>query len=98
VLDLVAGAVRARRRTLKGRFKRQRLATRELWEAHRIAWANVPPDRLFWGQFEDLAKRSTHTVKALSWPATCDFGPCWPTRASCSYMRTCASARGMRPR
>lgn len=70
----------------------------EVWEATRVGWRDVPPERLFWGSFESLAKRSTQTVQAISRPATCDFGPCWPTRASCSYAYVCAQALRVRPR
>lgn len=88
---------RDKRRLQGGRFLAQRRRNAEAW-AHAAVWGSkstVGP--VFWGVFKDLAKETTFGPEAISEAAQCDFGPCWPTRRSCSYMRVCSARRHHTP-
>lgn len=91
-------AWRAKRRLQAGCFARQRKATRAVWDYVSMWGPEIDASGRMWGFLDDLAKRSTFRERVVSSLSTCDFGPCWPTRASCSYARVCTSATRMHTR
>lgn len=85
------------RRLRRARFVGQRETNREAW-AHAAVWgskSNAGP--IFWGVFKDLSNQTTFGPEPISGAAQCDFGPCWPTRRSCSYAGVCRARRHHTP-